>query len=144
MSTLTDNENIAVMAYIAIGFNQEDEVIVNMEALERREQFFAEIPDDAFDHFGLDDPDTSFSLSHSYNANCPRCFTRTTTFDPNDRLIQCGDCMEFAATTMQRIRRGHVLRQKMKRLQKSELMHRWFTGGGVNGSDLSWNIMKYI
>ena len=129
--------------------------------------FFPEFPDDAFDAFDLPAPPTFAEfvegvpvdpfdvhmhpefvdappLSRTYKAHCPRCWVRTETYSRNNRVVACADCYDFAVLTCQRIRRGMVVRRRLVNKRRSEMMYRWFLMNKVDGSDLAWNIMKFV
>jgi hypothetical protein len=102
---------------------------------------FPEVPDDAFDVFGML-PLTVLTRTHT--ARCPICGVRTSTTNPYDRNVLCYSCGNFSALTVQRVFRGFLSRKRLQHIRHSDMMNRWFMCNSINGGDLSRNIMKFL
>jgi hypothetical protein len=100
---------------------------------------FPEVPVNAFD-FILFPPTV---LLRSYKAICPLCYRRTETYDSNNRDIMCLFCINNIIK-IQTIVRRFLVRNKLKRLKKQELMHRFFIQKGINGVDFTKIIINFL
>jgi hypothetical protein len=102
---------------------------------------FPEVPDDAFDMFGVLPPPV---MIRTYRAKCPVCCTHTSTTNPLERRVPCYRCNNFSAITVQRIFRGFLSRKRLLYTRHSDMINRWFMCNSINGGDLSRNIMKFL
>ena len=64
-----------------------------------------------YDVYNLDDIGPLIPLRRTHKASCHRCGDRTETFDSNDRIIPCNNCLCTAAVIIQRIRRSSINRR---------------------------------
>lgn len=103
---------------------------------------FPEVPDDAFDAFDL--PPSPLPLTRTYKANCPYCYARSGTMDPDNRSVPCIRCSFTRIPLMQGLVRGYLTRMRIRRLRRRDLMHRWFLTGGCDGGDLSWYMSSFF
>ena len=110
-------------------------------------QGFPEVPQDAFIEFELDDNNFSVPpppLRRSYKAICKCCGNRSETFDPLIRIVICFMCENVYVKTIQSVVRGFCVRQKLRKLRKKELIHRWFISRGLEGVDFASLITSFI
>lgn len=116
-------------------------------------QGFPEVPQDAFDEFDLDfqqpqlQPQlrrTQPQLRRTYKAVCKLCYNRSETFDPLIRDVICFMCENLYVKNIQSVVRGFLVRQKLRKLRKKELMHRVFMSRGYDGTDFSILITSFI
>ena len=97
---------------------------------------FPEFPPDAFEPFYL--PIIPIPLTRTHKATCPKCFCLTSTCNPKKRNIFCKICAIRCITLIQSVVRGFLVRLKIKRLRKKELIYRWFMSRGIDGKHLSY------
>ena len=106
---------------------------------------FQEIPIDAFEAFNLDEYEPQQPLlMRSYKATCPFCYKRSHTYERHNRVCLCITCEKYLIPSIQGIARGFLVRKKLQRLRKKELVNRWFVTKGVNGGDFSKIISKFL
>ena len=120
-------------------------------------QGFPEVPQDAFIEFELDDNNFSVPpppplsalpppqlLFRSYKAICKCCGNRSETYNPLIRIVICFMCENVYVKTIQSVVRGFCVRQKLRKLRKKELIHRWFISRGLEGVDFASLIASFI
>lgn len=108
---------------------------------------FPEVPLDAFEVFQLDIPPLIPPLRRTYTSYCLYCDGISHSFNPINRFSICHVCeivCDMYATFIQSVFRGFVVRQKLLRLKKKELMHRLFMSRGYEGSDFARLITSFI
>ena len=104
---------------------------------------FPEVPSDAFSEFNLDNIQP-IPLVRTYKAYCSICLGRAYTTTQNTFFCYCYTCTFNLIPFLQRIVRGYLVRQKLKRLKNKELIYRWFTQKGINGGDLTNKIGSFF
>ena len=93
---------------------------------------FPEVPNDAFD---------IVPLRRTYKSVCPKCKCRTHTHTINNRVKMCNECFSI---TIQKIRRGVMVRRQLHRVIHKDLLYRWCMTNKVSGYGISNLLMKYI
>lgn len=103
---------------------------------------FPEVPPDAFEM--LDEDIELLQLVRYYKSYCPHCYTLSHVSDHSKQNIICNTCEIVFSTLIQGIVRGFLVRQKLQRLRKKELVHRIFMSRGFDGIDFVDIISTYL
>ncbi len=106
---------------------------------------FSEIPVNAVKAFNLEEYEPPHPLlTRSYKATCPLCYKRSHTYERHNRISLCFACEKYLIPSIQGIARGFLVRKKLQRLRKKELVFICFFKNGLNGGDFSKIIIKFL
>lgn len=103
---------------------------------------FPEVSPDALEL--LDEDIELLHLVRSYKSYCPYCYTFSHISNPSKRNMLCNICEKICSSLIQSVVRGFLVRQKLQRLRKKELVHRMFISRGINGIDFADSIYPYL
>ena len=71
-------------------------------------------------------------IVRTYKATCPYCSRRTESNTATRRDVPCFECTT-ACSTIQKHVRNFLARKKLERLERKEMVHRWFVSNKVCG-----------
>jgi hypothetical protein len=83
-----------------------------------------------------------YRLKRTYKAYCRHCYGISSTYDPKDRTVPCHFCIYILK--IQKVSRGFLVRNKVRKIKKIELIHRWFMGKHINGKDICYDINLFL
>jgi hypothetical protein len=94
--------------------------------------------------FGLGYPLSPPPLIRTHKAYCTYCKGVSTSYTPYIRIVPCYFCVNVLIPRIQKNFRGFLVREKLRKLKKKELMDRWFMSNNINGSDFSHHIHSFL
>jgi hypothetical protein len=83
-------------------------------------------------------------LIRTHKAYCTYCKGMSTSYNRDIRIVPCYFCVNVLIPKIQKNIRGFLVRKKLMKLKKKELIDRWFMGKNINGSDFSYHIHSFL